>query len=103
MQNNRDQGAISSLIVLAIVLMLVLAITGCSTVVPVAVKFPEPPGQLASEPCPNLKKLNDNAALSDIARTVTENYTAYYECAVKLDAWIEWYSKQKTISEGAGK
>ena len=99
MQNNRDQGAISSLIVLAIVLMLVLAITGCSTVVPVAAKFPQAPGQLVSEPCPNLKKLNDNAALSDIARSVTENYTSYYECAVKLDAWIEWHSKQKTLFE----
>jgi hypothetical protein len=99
MQNNRDQGAISSLIVLAIVLMLVLAITGCSTVVPVAVKFPPAPGQLVSEPCPNLKKLNDDAALSDIARTVTENYTSYYECAVKLDAWIEWHSKQKILFE----
>jgi hypothetical protein len=99
MQNNRDQGAISSLIVLAIVLMLVLAITGCSTVVPVAAKFPQAPGQLVSEPCPNLKKLNDNAALSDIARSVTENYTSYYECAVKLDAWIEWHSKQKILFE----
>jgi hypothetical protein len=99
MQNNRDQGAISSLIVLAIVLMLVLAITGCSTVVPVVAKFPQAPGQLVSEPCPNLKKLNDNAALSDIARSVTENYTSYYECAVKLDAWIEWHSKQKILFE----
>jgi len=99
MQNNKDQGAISSLIVLAIVLMLVLAITGCSTVVPVAAKFPQAPGQLVSEPCPNLKKLNDNAALSDIARSVTENYTLYYECAVKLDAWIEWHSKQKILFE----
>jgi len=99
MQNNRDQGAISSLIVLAIVLILVLAITGCSTVVPVVAKFPPAPGQLVSEPCPNLKKLNDNAALSDIARSVTENYTSYYECAVKLDAWIEWYSKQKILFE----
>ena len=99
MQNNRDQGAISSLIVLAIVLILVLALTGCSTVVPVAAKFPQAPGQLVSEPCPNLKKLNDNAALSDIARSVTENYTSYYECAVKLDAWIEWHSKQKILFE----
>ena len=47
----------------------------------------------------NFKKLNDNAALSDIARSVTENYTSYYECAVKLDAWIEWHSKQKILFE----
>ena len=78
---------------------ILLCLSGCSTVVPVVAKFPEAPGQLVSEPCPNLKKLNDDAALSDIARSVTENYTLYYECAVKLDAWIEWHSKQKILFE----
>jgi hypothetical protein len=82
---------------------ILLCLSGCSTVVPVIAKFPEAPGQLVSEPCPNLKKLNDDAALSNIARTITENYTAYYECAVKLDAWIEWHAKQKIIFEGANK
>lgn len=86
-----------------LVISLLLCLTGCSTVVPVAAKFPESPGQLVSRPCPNLNKLKDDAALSDIARTVSENYTLYYECAVKLDAWIEWYTKQKTIFEGANK
>ena len=82
---------------------ILLCLSGCSTVVPVVAKFPEAPGQLVSEPCPNLKKLNDDAALSTIARTITENYTSYYECAVKLDAWIEWHTKQKIIFEGASK
>jgi len=27
------------------------------------------------------------------------NYGTYYECAVKTDAWIEWYQKQKIIFE----
>jgi hypothetical protein len=82
---------------------ILLCLTGCSTVVPVVAKFPDAPGQLVSQPCPNLKKLNDDAALSTIARTITENYTSYYECAVKLDAWIEWHTKQKIIFEGASK
>ena len=103
MKNQQDQQIVSSLIIVTIVIMLVFAITGCSTVVPVVAKFPDAPGRLVSEPCPNLKKLNDDAALSTIAKTVTENYTSYYECAVKLDAWIEWYSKQKIIFEGAAK
>jgi hypothetical protein len=101
MKNQQDQQLVSSLIIFAIVVMLVLAVTGCSTVVPVAAKFPAAPGQLVSQPCPNLKKLNDDAVLSDIARTVTENYTSYYECAVKLDAWIDWHSKQKILFESA--
>ena len=103
MKDNKDQGVVSSLIIFTIVVMFIIALTGCSTVVPVVAKFPDAPGQLVSQPCPNLKKLNDDAALSNIARTITENYTSYYECAVKLDAWIEWHAKQKIIFEGASK
>jgi hypothetical protein len=103
MRDNQDQGIVSSVIIFAIVIALVLAITGCSTVVPVTAKFPEPPGRLATQPCPDLQKLKDDARLSDVSRTVTINYSSYYECAVKTDAWIEWHKIQKLIYEGAGK
>jgi hypothetical protein len=103
MKDNRDQGVVSSMIIFAIVIMLVLAITGCSTVVPVTAKFPEAPGRLATTRCPDLQKLKDDAKLSDVSRTVTINYSTYYECAVKTDAWQEWYEIQKRIFEGAGK
>jgi hypothetical protein len=53
--------------------------------------------------CPNLQKLTDGARLSDVATTVTVNYATYYECAVKTDAWQEWYNIQKIIFEKAGK
>ena len=85
------------------VLLIAVLLTGCSTVVPVAVKFPDPPGRLATERCPNLQKLKDDARLSDVARTVTINYSTYYECAVKTDAWQEWSEIQKRIFEGAAK
>jgi hypothetical protein len=83
--------------------LIALLLTGCSTVVPVTVKFPEPPGKGAVTACPPLQKLQDNAKLSDVANTVTVNYGTYYECAVKTDAWIEWYNIQRIIFEGAGK
>jgi hypothetical protein len=83
--------------------LIALLLAGCSTVVPVTVRFPEPPGRGATVACPNLQKLNDGARLSDVATTVTINYSTYYECAVKADAWQEWYRIQKHISEGAGK
>ena len=83
--------------------ILALLLSGCSTVVPVTAKFPEPPGRGAMTACPNLQKLNDNAKLSDVATTVTVNYGTYYECAVKADAWQEWYRIQKIIHEGAAK
>ena len=81
--------------------ILALLLSGCSTVVPVTVKFPEPPAKGAMTACPNLQKLNDNAKLSDVANTVAVNYSTYYECAVKTDAWQEWYQIQKRIFEGA--
>lgn len=83
--------------------LLAMALTGCATSVPVTARFPDSPGQLVSKPCPQLTQLKEDASLSDISRTIAGNYTMYYECAVKLDAWIEWYSRQKTIFEGAGK
>ena len=103
MRDNRDQGIVSSMIIFAIVIMLVLAITGCSTAVPVTARFPDPPGSLATQSCAELQKLKDDARLSDISRTVTLNYSSYYECAVKTDAWIEWYKIQKMIFEGVVK
>jgi hypothetical protein len=103
MKDHRDQGVVSSLIIFTIVIMLVLAITGCSTAVPVTARFPDAPGMLATQPCAELQKLKDDARLSDISRTVTVNYSSYYECAVKTDAWIEWYKIQKIIFEGVAK
>jgi hypothetical protein len=80
-------------------LVILLALAGCSTTVPVTGKFPEAPGNLALTACPQLQKLSDDARLSDISKTVTINYSTYYECAVKTDAWIEWYNIQKHIFE----
>jgi len=99
--HDRNQGVISSLIIFVITVLVVLALTGCSTVVPVTAKFPDAPGQSAMVPCPQLEKIPDDARLSDIARSVAQNYTTYYACAVKSDAWIEWYHIQKKIFEGA--
>jgi hypothetical protein len=78
--------------------LLSLLLVGCSTA-PVTMKFPEAPGNVALTACPQLQKLQEDAKLSDISKTVSVNYTTYYECAVKTDAWIEWYQKQKQIFE----
>lgn len=72
-------------------------LAGCSTV-PVTAKFPDSPKY--TDRCPKLQKLNDDAKLSDVANTVNVNYSTYYDCAVKNDAWIEWYQIQKRIFEG---
>lgn len=76
----------------------VLLLTGCSTTVPIKAKFPDAPS-IVKEKCPTLEKLKDDSKLSDISKTVSNNYTTYYECAVKNDAWLEWYEIQKNIYE----
>jgi len=86
------------LFILVIFILLAFLATGCSTTVPVTMKFPEVPDKLLQK-CPQLQKLGEDVKLSDVSKTVTINYTTYYECAVKNDAWIEWYQIQKHIYE----
>jgi len=76
-------------------------LSACTTV-PVTASFPESP-KFAAQACPDLLLLQQGAQLSDVAATVNINYTTYYQCAVKVDAWREWYQVQKNIFEKAGK
>lgn len=80
------------------ILLLSLFLAGCSTVVPVTQKFPEAPDNLSK--CQPLTKLSEEADFSDIAKSISNNYSEYWVCASKVDSWIEWYNKQKTIFEG---
>lgn len=81
------------------IIISLLFLTGCATTVPVTMKFPDPPGTNSLEECPHLQKLPDDVKLSGVATTVSANYTTYYECAVKVDKWAEWYKVQKNIFE----
>ena len=80
------------------IVLSLLLLTGCATSVPVSMKFPEAPTVLM-EKCPELKLLNEDAKLSDVAKTIAMNYTSYYECALKVESWIGWYQAQKVIYE----
>jgi hypothetical protein len=85
-------------------IVLLTLVTGCSTTVPVKVPFPNQPDKgSAMVPCPPLKNLSDKPTLSEMSKTITMNYSTYYECAVKSDTWIEWYELQKANYEKAGK
>ena len=81
-----------------IILVISTILVGCSTPVPITPKFPQAPDALM-QPCPDLKKLEKDAKLSDVARTVVENYTLYHECSVKSLSWIEWYKAHKKVFE----
>jgi hypothetical protein len=77
-------------------IILALMLSACATSVPITAKFPDVPDRLQVI-CPELQKLSDDAKLSEVNKTIVKNYTTYYECAVKLDGWIEWYNIQKHI------
>jgi hypothetical protein len=87
------------------VILSTLILSGClATNPPVIPKFPEPPEKSgAMKACPNLDKLKDGAKLSDVSNTVNDNYATYYECAVKVDIWIEWYQINRENYDKIGK
>ena len=79
---------------------LVSLLTACSTAVPLTQSFPQAPAMLM-EKCPELKIIvGEKVTIVDFTKTVSENYTTYYQCAGRADAWIDWYNQQKKIWEG---
>ena len=89
------------LFILVIFIVLAFLITACSTAVPLTAGFPEAPAML-KEKCPPLKTIEgERVSIVDFTKTVSENYTTYYQCAGRTDAWIEWYNQQMKIWEDA--
>lgn len=80
-------------------IILALLLTGCSTLLPVAPKWPEVPKEI-TEGCPKLDEVPaTDPQLSTVVETVTKNYGTYYECQAKHEAWVEWYKAQRKIYE----
>jgi hypothetical protein len=81
----------------------VLALTACSTPVPVRQQFPVAP-QMLLERCPDLLTIDDGKnSMRDMLKVVIQNYSLYYQCAEKTHGWQDWYSEQKKIHESANK
>jgi len=79
-----------------LILVSALLLTGCLNT-PVARHFPEVPEELKIA-CPSLEQVDPaTTKLSEVVRVVTDNYTQYHECRVRVDAWIEWYNTQRAI------
>ncbi len=85
-----------------IVLSCAFLLSGCLHLFPVSPEFPEAPKTL-KEKCEDLNKLKDDAKLSDLMITITQNYMKYHECSGKVSAWDEWYDSQKKIYDQATK
>ena len=84
-------------------LLIALLLAGCSTVVPVAPKFPNATPELMKK-CEDLKKIEgDKVSITDMLKVVVYNYSLYYECSTKVDGWQEWYNEQKKIHDEISK
>lgn len=80
-----------------LVILLVLFLVGCSTSVPVKMKFPDVPEALMSK-CEDLEKLPaDTKQLSKTAESVIKNYSKYHQCRIKVEEWQEWYKANKKL------
>jgi starvation-inducible outer membrane lipoprotein len=81
-----------------LLITLALLLSGC-VATPVKHELPEAPEKLIKA-CPKLKEMPvDEERLTEFLKTVTQNYTTYYECAVKHDGLVEWYQIQKKIHD----
>ena len=76
-----------------------MVLTGCISTAP---KFPDLPNDIA-QTCPELREAEKSPELSKLLDTVVQNYGTYYECRVKIDAFLEWHKKQKEIYDKAVK
>ncbi len=83
-----------------LILLPTLLLAGCLSTAP---KFPDVPPEL-QQGCPELETaLKDTTELSKLLDVVVVNYTTYYECRVKVDAWLQWHKEQKEIFDKAVK
>jgi len=74
-----------------------ILITGCSILVPMKHQFPDAVPEL-KEKCPELMQIQgDQVAITDMLKTIVQNYATYYQCSNKVEGWNEWYDKQKEI------
>lgn len=77
-----------------------IMLTGCLATAP---KFPDIPPELKTT-CPELNEVeNGTTELSKVLDVVVVNYSTYYECRVKIDAWLQWHKEQKEIFDKAVK
>jgi starvation-inducible outer membrane lipoprotein len=79
-----------------LIVLATLMITGCVTVPPEYPKFPAVPDEIKTV-CPALREIEPTTKLSDVVKSVVDNYGTYHECRIQIEGWIEWYNTQKEI------
>ena len=89
-----------------IALLPILFLSACVVKpVPVKMDFPNAPQSLLKK-CEELKTIEPSAAgtpITELLKTVVQNYTLYHECSNRVEGWNEWYTATKKIYDGVGK
>lgn len=78
----------------AILAIMSLSILTACVSVPVKRNFPEIPESL-TKTCEPLNMVPKTDKLSEVLLVVTDNYSLYHECSLKVDAWQNWYQQQR--------
>ena len=79
--------------------LLVLLLSGCSTIVPVKIENPYDFPQSLMEDCKDPDFINPESKLSDTIKVIIENNTRSTECRVTKRALSELIQKRKEIFE----
>lgn len=86
-----------------ILILCVVILTGCTTMAPITKPFPTAPEPLLQE-CEKLETINKpTVTLSELMKTVVNNYTKYHGCSELVKAWQDWYIGQKKVHEESTK
>jgi hypothetical protein len=86
-----------------VIICIAFLIAGCTTPVPIAVKFPTPPDVLMQK-CGPLNTIDkDQVLLSEFMQTVRSNYEKYHNCADLILEWQAWYNEQKVLYDNLNK
>ena len=79
--------------------IILVLVTGCSTIVPVRETWPAAPLELLT-PAVNLTPLAaDKKELSDLIENANNNFAQYYLLKDRFTAWQQWYNDQQKIYE----
>lgn len=80
------------------VLIASLLVSGCVSI-PIKPEFPKPYTVGAEKKlakCPELEEQQgDNVPITELLKTVVNNYVLYYKCSDHVDGWNTWYKEQK--------
>lgn len=83
-----------------LILLPAILLAGCqSSTAPIKTRpWPSVSAELL-QPCAELQLVNlSSEKLSDLIKTVGNNYIEYHACSNKVNSWIEWYQGQKIIN-----